>query len=160
MKDHEIKKRLVQMADGSVVEHDVLNVVEKITAYDPRLKVKYCDPALTEFGDAPYKLVEVCPDGMERVVFDIWELDERILERLRAADTFKGDILAQIDSHNALVRKRQNQRFRETVGEANDIFSHYLRSPKTTYSWVDPLTKVKVTVDSQEGRATKKEVKN
>ncbi len=126
---------LVELAAGVYVERDTLRVVEAIQQYDPNLRVKYLNPdSGAEFADTPYKIVEVCPDGIERVVFGVWQLDGSVLERLYAADTQKHDILAGIDRNNERVKAEQKRRYKEEViAEAHDITVHVIKSPRTTY---------------------------
>jgi hypothetical protein len=149
------KKRLIELADGSYVESDVLNVVEKIRAYDPNLNVKYCDPALAEFGDAPYKVVELCPDGVERIVFYVWELNETVLERIFAADNARNNVLVGLDNNNLLAKQIERRRYEEIKLEDQDIISHYLKSPKGRYSFRRRSDEALVTIDDQEGRRHK-----
>lgn len=155
MKDAELKRRLIQMADGTLVERDVLNIVERIRDYDSNLRVKYVDPSRAKPGDAPYRITEVCRDGLERVVFSVWELDERVLERLYAADTNKLDVLGIIDNSNLKAEMAAKQRYQESIDEAHDIVEHYLRSPKSTYTFVQPETGNLIKIDDQEGRKHK-----
>lgn len=151
--DHiDVKKRLIEMSDGSYVEADVLNVVEKIRDYDSNLNVKYCDPALADPTDPPYKIVELCPDGMERVVFGVWELNETVLERLYAADNSRTNVLLDIHGNNLLAQKELDRRYQEVRAEDRDILTSYLRSPKGRYSFRRREDDALVTIDDQEGR--------
>lgn len=129
------KKRLIEIAEGTYVEHDVLNVVEKIRAYDPNLRVKFCDPQRAEFGDAPYKIVELCPDGIERIVFDVWALDDTVVQRIYAADNAKNNVLVDVDNNNLLAQKIQDRRYEEKRLESNDIVKHIFASNKGRYSF-------------------------
>lgn len=155
--DDRVKERLVKMSDGSLVERDVLNVVDKIRDYDPNIRVKYCDPARAEFGDAPYRIMELCPDGMERMIMSVWTLDESVLERLVACDNRRTNVLRDLEGNNLSVEKENHRRFREEMDEAADILHHYLASPKGRYSFVDPKTEHKITLDDQEGIPAKVE---
>lgn len=130
----DVKKRLVELAEGVVVEQDALNIIQKIQDYDDSLIVKYLDPARADFRDAPYAIFEKCPDGMERLVFSVWELDDRVIERLYAADNCRHNVQAQIDHTNAIARKEEYQRFQEKRLEEQDILVSYLKSPKGRYS--------------------------
>lgn len=129
MDANEAKRRMIELADGSQVEADVYNVVEKIRNYDPNLRVKYLNMA-SGLHEAPYALFELCPDGIERKVFDIWELDDRVLDRLVAADTLKHNVLARMDANNALVRNDRENRYKERIAEAHDITATFLKSDK------------------------------
>ena len=151
----DVKKRLIELSDGSYVEEDVLNVVEKIRAYDRNLNVKYVDPARADPGDPPYKVVELCPDGIERVVFGVWTLDETVLERLYKADNARTNVLLDVHGNNLLAQKEQNQRYREVQLEDQDILLHYLKSPKSRWSFNRREDNALVTIDDQEGRKHK-----
>jgi hypothetical protein len=127
------KKRLVEIAEGVYVEADVMGIVARIQEYDPNLKVKFLGHG-GDAGDAPYKLVELCPDGLERVVFDIWELDNRILDRIMAADNARGLVIEGVEKANAKARIDMTRRYRESMDEANDIVKTFLKS-KTKSKW-------------------------
>lgn len=137
MKD--TRERLIQLADGVYVERDTLRIAEKIQEYDPNLRLKYCAQP-ESLSDAPYKLVEICKDGIERVVFDIWELDDRVIEKLYAADTRYQDINAMLDSANEKAKKDENRRYKELQDEANEIAHSIFKSDKDTYKLNDPVT--------------------
>lgn len=131
---------LIELAEGVYVDRDVLRVVDAIRSYDPNLRVKYLDPnSGAELVDAPYKIMELCPDGIERVIFSVWSLDNRVLDRLYSADTHKHDILAGIDVNNSKAKEDQKRRFRdEQLLPAHDVATHVLASPKTTYTVPGP----------------------
>lgn len=149
------QKRLVELSSGVVIEEDVLRIAERILEYDPNLRLKFL--AYPEsLHDAPYGLFELCPDGNERLVFYIWELDERVLQRLQSADTFRHDIQARLDRTNELARRDQKQRFIDTRLEEKDVVEHYLRSRKGRWSFKNKRGD-KITLDDQPGR---KAVKN
>jgi len=120
---------------GVLVRNDVLNIVDKIRAYDDRLDVQFLDPErFPEWGDAPYRIVEKCKDGFTRVVFSVWELNDTVLDRIRMADMASTDVLARLDANNAAVKMNANRRFREQVlGEAKDMLIHAMANPKTSY---------------------------
>jgi hypothetical protein len=127
---------MVKLDDSTFVEQDVLNVVQKIYEYDPNLKVQYLERAAA-MGDAPYRVIERCNDGEWRVIFYAWKLDERVLERIRMADCHMVDVLSTVDKHNASLRQREGRRFQERMGEANDLTTHILKSPKGRYTFKD-----------------------
>lgn len=139
----DVKEKLVEIAAGVYVERDTLRIAEKIQEYDPNLRLKYCaeNQRLT---DAPYKLVELCPDGNERVVFDIWELDDRVLERLWKADTKKFDINQMLDTTNQKAKEAQKRRYKDIQGEANEIAHSVFKSSKDTYVYEEPSTGKKI----------------
>lgn len=125
----------VRLEDGSLIERDVLNIVQKIQEYDPNLKIQYLNPdSLAGPGDPPYRLIERCRDGEYRVVFPIWELDDRIIDRLRRADTQRVDILATLDDNNLKARLAQKKRYDDRMEEAQDIVEHVVKSAKGRYT--------------------------
>ena len=129
-------KRLVELAQGMYVQADTLNIVEKIRERYPTLDVQYLDPnRFPDLTDAPYKIVEHCPDGHTRTVFTTWSLDELVLERIYAADTRKHDVLGIIERKNAEAEASSQQRFRDRLAEQSDILIHALKSPKSSYSF-------------------------
>lgn len=136
----DLNERLVELAAGVYVEEDTLRVVERIMAYDPNLRVKYLNPDQgAELGDPPYKIFELCPDGHERLVFSVWSLDERVMQRLYLADTHRHDVAGRMEAHNARVRQAAQRRFRELADEALEITRSVVRSPKDTYTMPGPV---------------------
>lgn len=131
----DLDKRLVELAAGVYVEHDTLHIVQRIMEYDPNLRVKYLDPDRGgDLNDPPYKIFELCPDGHERLVFGVWILDERVLERLWAADNHRNDVLYRLDGTNALARQNLTRRFAEEREAAKEITKAVIRSPRDTYT--------------------------
>lgn len=151
------KERLIRLSDGSSVEHDTLRIVEKLREYNDRLDVKYLGHG-GSLTDAPYALFERCPDGIERKVFDIWELDDRVMQRLYAADTQRNDILAGVDAANFDVKKLQQRRFKETQAEIADIVTHMAKASGGRYSFI--FGNKKVTVDDDPKARAKVELKD
>lgn len=128
------KQRLIELAEGVYVEADVLNIVGQIQDYDSNLRVKFLRPGVGDVSDAPYAIFEVCPDGLERLVFTVWELDQRVMERLYQSDNQKHDILGRLDKANDKRKADAQRRFSEFMEEARDIAKHIIKSPKTEYS--------------------------
>ncbi len=143
----DVRKRLIEMADGSLVEEDALRIAQKIAEYDDNLRLKYCARE-ADLTDAPYKLVEICKDGAERIVFDVWELDDRVIERLYAADTRHRDIEAILNKENAEAKRDENRRYQEKQDEALEIAQSVYKSSKDTYKMTDPHTGKKMKIHS------------
>lgn len=137
---------MVRLDESTCVERDVLNIIGQIVEYDPSLKVQYLEKAAAA-GDAPWRIIEQCRDGEWRVIFYTWQMDQRVMERIRQADCHAVDILANTDDHNFSLRQREGRRFQERLGEANDITQHILKSPKGRYSFIDGDKKVTVDDD-------------
>lgn len=128
------KEKLIQVADGLYVERDVLGVIASIAEYDPNLKVKVLAGDSGDPNAPPYRLVEVCRDGIERIVFDIWELDARVLERIKIADNARNQVLETVEKANERARLNLNRRYREQMDEAHDIVKTFLKS-RTKSKW-------------------------
>lgn len=136
--------------DDYVVEKKVLDIVDKIRDYDPNLDVLYLNPDRMEMFDAPWVIVENCKDGQIRKVFDVWELNDSVFERLVACDTMRGDVLLNVDAFNAKLRQESQRRYDDKRHEASDKFAHLLKNPKTTYTLPTGDGEV-LTVDDQFG---------
>lgn len=119
----------VRLDESTIVEHDVLNIIQKIMEYDHNLKVQYLEKA-AQLGDAPWRVIERCKDGEWRVLFYAWQMDERVLDRIRLADCHAVDILGAVDANNRSLRELEGRRFRERMDEAKDIALHVVKSVK------------------------------
>lgn len=133
------QEKLIEFAEGVYVERDALRIAEKIQEYDENLRLKYC-AEYSSISDAPYKLVEVCKDSVERVVFDIWELDDRVIEKLYAADNRVQNISDMLDVVNGKAKADENRRYKELQDEATEIAHSILKSPKEVYKLTDSVT--------------------
>ena len=117
------------------VDHDVANVVNEVARLWPDLKIQYCpNPSL---ADAPYRVVELCKDGIWRTVFDVWALDNRVLDMLHACDSHRVDVLKALDLHNLGVKKAQQSAEKAWRDAAKDVMASVFRSPKGTYTIPD-----------------------
>lgn len=125
----------VELIDGSLVERDVLNIVQKLQEYDSNLKVQYLDPnRASEPGDAPYQILELDQEGRWRLVFKVWELNDSVIDRIRAADMRNPEFLKNMDAHNMRIRMESKRRYEEKMLEAADITKHVISSPKGRYT--------------------------
>lgn len=120
--------------DDYVIEKKVLDIVDRIRDYDPNLDVLYLNPDRMEMFDAPWVIVEHCKDGQIRKVFDVWDLNDSVFDRLVACDTMRGDVLTNIDAFNTKLRQAEQRRYDDKRNEASDKFAHLLAHPKTTYT--------------------------
>jgi hypothetical protein len=137
----DIQQAYLNLGQGVVVEQDVFNIVQRIYEYDPNLKVQFLNDANCEPGEAPYRVVEVCTDSIERPLFSVWTLDEHVLQRIYAADQQKWDVLGRLDKNNASVKAGEKRRYKEVMGEAAEITTAVLRSPKSSYTVPESVTK-------------------
>lgn len=148
------RNNLVRLDDGSLVERDVLHIAERISEYDPNLKLQYLESA-ARIGDAPYRVVELCKDGQWRPLFSVWELDQRVLDRIHLGDMLRNPVGTNMEVHNAAIRAELKRKEREELGAAQDITEHMLKSPKGRWSFTDGDKKV--TVDDAPNRPAKVE---
>lgn len=138
--------KLVRLDDGSFIERDVLGIIERIHAYDPNIKVQYLDYA-ANVNQAPWRIVELCRDNCWRTIFYCWTLDERVLQKLRAADTLHSDVQGKLESNNERVRREHMRRYRERIEAAHDIVDHIAASPKGRYTVKDEDTGKTILID-------------
>lgn len=106
------------------VDDHVTNVIRDIREIsDGRVRVYYN----TQSGG--YDLVETCDDHTDRLVFSTDALDQRCVERLRAADHWLGgnsehqvpdeeDFVSRLDAENEEIRKNLEQENWGRVGDA------------------------------------------
>lgn len=125
---------MVRLDESTLIEHDVLNVIQRLMEYDDNIKVQYLEHAAF-MGDAPWRVIERCTDGEYRVIFYTWQMDERVLDRIRLADCHAVDVLSSMEANNTSLRRREGRRFQERMGEAKDITEHILKSPKGRYTF-------------------------
>ena len=127
-----MEEGLVQVG-GIVVERDALRIAEQIQQYDSNLVLQYLEQA-DSLDQPPFRVMERCRDGQMRVAFTAWQLDERLLERIRQADTVRYDVEGVIDAKNAEARANSVRRYEERILEAKEIAQAIVDSPKDTYS--------------------------
>lgn len=127
------EQRLVNV-DGAIVEYDALRIAERVNEYDPNLRVQVLDGPARSVDQPPFQVVETCKDGIERIAFTAWILDNRLLERIWLADTQKFRVNDLSMENNQNVREQESKRYREERQEAHAIAQSILRSPKDTYT--------------------------
>lgn len=126
------KMKLVDVG-GVLVQRDALHIAERIHECDPNLTLQHLEQAGT-LDEPPFRVLEHCPDGLDRVVLTAWELDERILERLYQADTYRFDIDARLTQTNERARANQKTRYQERILEETEVVTSILKSPKQSYT--------------------------
>ena len=127
----------IVMVRGVAVERDALRVAEAITEYDENLRLQFV-PESASVGDPPFRVIERCRDGVERVAMYAWKLDGELLERIKAADCAARDLDDIITRKNREAKDRLNRRYRDAMDEANDIAKSALKSDKSKYTVRDP----------------------
>lgn len=123
--------------DGELVsvQDDVAHVVQEVNRLWPDLKVQYCPTP--DKGDAPFRVVELCRDNVWRPVLSVWALDNRLLDMLHNCDSYKTDVLSELDKHNALVKAEQTAAENSWRNAAKDVLLQAFRSPKGRYTIPD-----------------------
>lgn len=124
--------------DGDIVsvEDDVAHVVKEVNRLWPDLKIQYCPTP--DNGDAPFRVVELCNDGVWRPVLSVWTLDNRLLDMLHNCDSYKVDVLAELDRHNAVVKADQLALENSWRTAAKDVLLQVFKNPKGRYTIPDP----------------------
>lgn len=124
--------------DGDLVrvEDDVAHVVKEVNRLWPDLKVQYCPTP--DGDDAPFRVVELCRDNVWRPVLSVWQLDNRLLDMLHNCDSYKINILAQLDAHNAQIKAEKAEAENTWRIAAKDVLLQAFRSPKGRYTISDP----------------------
>lgn len=123
------------VVDGAIVERDALNIAERIHEYDENL-VLMClqNDSLSELHDAPFVLCERRPDGSLHRVMEAWKLDERILERIYAADSQRFDTLESLTRMEKKRKDDSDRRYREKMDENLDILVSAVKNRKSTFT--------------------------
>lgn len=130
--------------DGAIVEKDALRIAEAIKAYDPNLELLCLDPARADgVSDEPFVLVEKCKDGQMRKIKSYWQLDDRILADVEAADCQRHDLIAVINGRNERVHRERDRRYQELKEERMEIVQHIAGMKSSTVT-TDPLTGEKI----------------
>jgi len=125
---------------GQIVEKDALRIAEAIAEYDPNLYLLYVDPDHTDgLAEAPYMVAEKCKDGHMRPVLTAWELDNRLLERIRMADTQKFMTYDDLLKFEQKARDDTAARYKERRLETADKVAHIM-GIKSHYTVKDDQT--------------------
>lgn len=124
----------VQIVNGQLVERDALRIAEKVNDLNPNLYVQCLESAPTLLGEPPFRIIERCRDGKDRILFSFWTLDDTVIMRIRAADMSKQDVLAKIEKNNLNVKAAQRAAAKEQFAEGSEIAYAVMKSKKSSYS--------------------------
>jgi hypothetical protein len=147
--------------DNMLVDKKMHEIAQKINEYDEQLCILCVDPDTCGFSEAPFVLAEVVntAEGPQVFkVFEFWELNDSVLERLYKSDTRRVDVLAEIDKNNQRVRDEENRRYREKMESKIDLVASIIASMKSSYTYNDPERNAKITM--YEDRPPKVEYKD
>lgn len=118
------------------IDDDLLGIIEEIRYRWPALRVVTLDmDAHHDIFDAPFRILELCHDGVERKVMDVWKMDRTVIDKLHQMATVDLDKL--VADQNAKATKVRDDKFKEALGAANDVVAHALHHPGTSYSFKD-----------------------
>jgi hypothetical protein len=122
--------------DGTWISPKVARVAELLTAYDWHLEVKWIPPAQRAHDDPAFAICYThggCPDFVVMYVQDESEMDERVLQRIYAADNGQANVLNALEAHNKAVKDLQRAKYEDALAEANDLAAHIWKSKLNTY---------------------------
>jgi len=137
------------IVDDAIVDKRMHDIAQKINDYDEQLCILCVEPERAGVSEAPFILAEVVntAEGPQVFkVFEFWELNDSVLERLYSSDTRRTDVLANIDANNKRVRDEENRRYREKMESKKDLVAAIIASTKSSYTYVDDETQAKITM--------------
>jgi hypothetical protein len=126
-------KHVYENGQLQVVEDDVLHIVSRMRALSPRLAV-YWNEHIGQFT-----ITETTLDGSEeRLVMNVAQLDERVLDRLQVADQWRGndtpehilpedeDFLTRFEKMEEQIEKEKDELIRGRVSEVVAPLASYM----------------------------------
>lgn len=138
---------------GTLVHEDVLRVVQEIERrYGDQVVVQYLNPDSrqpVEITDAPYRILEKRRDGGYSVICKVWELDNRVLQALEAADNLFREVSLIEEIEKAERKEREDRQKAErdwSENFAQPVLQSYLKADKTRYTYTDEETGEKVVI--------------
>ena len=123
------------VVDGQIVERDALRVAEALKEYDPNLEIICLDPKYSEVNEAPFIICEYV-NGVFKRIFETWQLDDRVLDRVKLADGYKFDPALRYEDLKKVDYERKQARFKDVLGEKKDLVEHVAHM-KSRYSFKD-----------------------
>lgn len=120
------------------VDSHVTGVLEAINELsDGRIAVYY------NTQDGKFDVVEHCLDGLDRLITSVDELDQRLVDRLRRADQWRGtdnpdnvlpddeDFLTLIDKENEALEAQIKETSMDKIRDAGERLARAFRADKT-----------------------------
>jgi hypothetical protein len=122
---------------GVWVQDDALRVAQAVKDYDDNLEVICLDPddPRIQITSAPFMVIQRMQNGTYQKVLEAWELDDRILQRIWAADQQKNNQLDTIEKWEKAIKDGQDKRYQEQLDEANELSLDILASKASGYSF-------------------------
>lgn len=119
--------------EGYFVSQKHQQIAEIINDYEPTLALVWIPPDKREPGDSPFAVMHSPVGVPPYIVFHADECDERILERIFAADQAHNDVLTQLDIKNAAVEAMRLKQQMDEADEKKEIVKSIVKSPKQKY---------------------------
>lgn len=109
------------LPDGTLAEvpGDMFRIVEEIHFRWPNLRVLYLNPERAGVLDAPYKIMEMTQTG-PMFVMDVWELDQRVVEKLHMINGANVDVQKELEKFNAVVKAAEDKRKEDELADSSD----------------------------------------
>lgn len=126
---------ITRTGDTVQVEDDVAHVVSELRRLWPELDVQYVERP--EIGDAPYRVIERCKDGVVREVMPVWVLDNQVLDVLHQADSHKHDVLQILTKKNDSLKKQRDAVQKDWRSAARDVLASRARSRLGRWTFPD-----------------------
>jgi hypothetical protein len=128
-------KNYIQMGH-LLVEEDALRIAQAVKDYDENLDIICLDPSMpgVKCTSAPFMVIQRVRDGTYQKVFECWELDMRVLERLWAADQHRNNQWQTLQQMELAAKEGMEKRYRERIIEAGELAFDILKSPRSSYT--------------------------
>lgn len=122
---------------GVLVEQDALRVAQAIHDYDENLEVICLDPnnPNVKCTSAPFMVMQKMPNGTYQKVLEAWTLDDRIIERIWAADQHKNSQFQTLAQMEKAAREGAQKRYQEALDISHEITAAVLKSSQSSYSF-------------------------
>ncbi len=122
--------------DGQIVEKDALAIAERLKEYDPNLEILCLDPMKSGLNEAPFVICGIRPDtGALYKIFEAWELNETILERIYHSDQHRFDAISRVESMEAMQKRLRENRYQDKAAENMEIVAAAVRNTKSSFTF-------------------------
>jgi hypothetical protein len=122
---------------GVLVEQDALRVAQAIHDYDENLEIACLDPDMpgVKCTSAPFFVMQRMANGTYQKVMEAWTLDDRLIERIWAADQHRNNQVQTLEQMERAAKESADKRYRETLDEAKELALDILVSKQSGYSF-------------------------
>jgi len=109
------------VVDGHIVERDALSIAERLQEYDENLVVMCLDVQEIGLSDAPFIICCKEPNGVLKRVFECWELNQSVIDRVIQADGHRFDALKRVETMEDFQKQQRENRYKDKHEEMKDI---------------------------------------